>query len=1247
MAGVLAFALIISALRWWVLPEIGQHRANIEAQISRAVGQKVAIGDIQAGWRGLRPHLKLGQVVVHDRAGLPALGLEGVEATLSWRTLYALELRLHRLEISRPRLEIKRETNGMIFVSGIAVNDPTTRHDFGDWLLRQETIQINHAVIEWQDKLRNAPPLVLTNVGLRFEGLGRQHRFGLQASAPKELASTLDIRGDLRGASFERWQEWSGSLYANLGNTDIAAWQAWVDLPYRINQGHGGVQLWVELGAGRPKAVTGLVKLQGVKARLAKSLPELDLARLTGRLAWRELPRGFEMEARQIEVDAGAGRQFSSQAMRARYQAAAERELEQGEFHTSALDIAPLLALSDYLPLSDAQRSQLKAWSPRGIFKSIDMKWEGPPDAPKQYSFNGEFQKLGIHAVGKVPGFSNMSGTLQADEQGGKLKLVGKQATLDMPLVFRHLLQFSDLGAVAKWRIKNQRMIFELEKASFSNPHLSGNVTAVYETFPGVAGHLDLTGALTRGEGTAAYQYLPRVVGDETYLYLKDAILKGTSDDVRVKVKGRLDRFPFVDDREGIFQITAKVHNAALRYAPSWPQIEQIEAFLDFHGKRMTITASQGSILTTKLSKVKVTIPDLLIHDGILEIDGDAQGATANLLRFIEESPVAQMLDHFTQPLKAEGNGKLALSLRIPLLHLEKSKVAGSYQFTGNKIWLSAQGPMLDQAAGKIDFTDTSVTIPRITAQALGGPINLSVNTAPGGVVRVTANGRFSAVGLQQVYPHVLTQRLKGAADWAASIALRKKAANFTLVSNLVGLYSDLPYPLAKTAQESIPFKIERRFIDEQHDAVELNLGRILSANLLRDTNGEAAIVKKGRIKLGGAAAPVPTQDGVWVDGELDKLDADAWRSLAPTTANATSALPLSGVYLKVKVLDFLGRRVNNLNLNATAQRDTWQATLDSDEMQGGDIVWHERDGGKLVARFKQLTFPEASPPRGVPIAGGRDLDLPALDIVIDNAQLSQSKLGKLELLARKQGPDWRIERLRIVNSDATFNAEGMWQSWLEQPQTKLSMDLDVKDVGRLLARVGHPDRIKAGTAKLTGNLNWRGSPQDFNLATMSGDMKLEAARGQFLKVDPGVGKLLGLLSLQSLPRRLTLDFRDVFSEGFAFDNILGVMSVKQGTVTTNDFVMQGLSAVVSMTGTTDLVRETQNLRVKVVPGVGDSVSLVAFLGGPVVGLGAFILQKILKNPLGQMVAYDYAVTGTWDNPVATKIKAEGREFAP
>ncbi len=1241
----LAFFGVVVALRWWVLPEISQYRTAIEAQLSRSAGQKIAIGGIQANWRGIRPHLNLSQVVIHDKAGLPSLAFDGVEATLSWHTLYAFELRLHDLEIFRPRLEIRREANGLIYVSGIAVNDPNTPHGFGDWLLRQDSVHIHHASVEWRDNLRGAPPLVLTDVGLLLEGGGSRHRFGLLASAPAELASTLDVRGDLRGDSLDQWQTWSGSLYANLGDTNISAWSAWVDLPYRINQGHGGVQLWSAIKAGHPSVVSALVKLQGVKTRLGKNLPELDLARLTGRLSWRELPRGFEMEAKQIEVDAGSGRQFSSQSLLARFQVAEGKTPEQGEFHAATLDIAPLLALSEYLPLSDAQRTKLKEWSPQGRFKSLDLAWEGAHESPYKYSFKSEFQKLGIQAVGKVPGFNNMSGTMQADEQGGKLKLEGRQATLAMPLVFRHLLQFDDLSATAAWRIKNQRVSFDLDKAKFANAHLSGSVTATYQSSPGNAGHLDLSGALTRGDGREVYQYIPRVVGDDTYLWLKDAVLNGGSDDVRVKVKGALDRFPFDNDRDGIFQITAKVKDAALRYVPGWPQLDNIQAYLDFHGKRMDISAS-GEMLGTKLSRVKVVIPDLIPHEVVMEIDGEAQGATASFLRFIEDSPVGQSIDHFTQPMKAEGNGKLILSLRMPMLHLENSRVVGSYQFAANKIRMNAQGPMLDQAAGKIDFTDSSLTIPRITGQSLGGPVTITATPAPGGVVRVTAGGRFTAVGLQQAYPGVLTQRLKGGSEWSASIALRKTAANFTLVSNLTGLASDLPYPLAKTAQESMPLKFERRMLEGNRDGLDLSVGRALSAHLVRDTDGEEVTIEKGTVMLGGAPAPTPVRDGIWVDGELEKLDADAWRSLAPASGNSALNVPMGGVHLKIKALDFLGRRFSNLNLNAWTQRDTWQATLNSDEMQGGDISWREHDGGKLVARFKQLTFPEALPARGVPVAGGRDIDLPALDIVIENAQLKKINLGKLELQARKQGADWLIERLRMINPDATFNADGVWQSWLAQPSTKLNMELETKDVGKLLARAGHPDRIKSGTAKMSATLSWRGSPQDFNLASLSGEMKLDAHRGQFLKVDPGVGKLLGLLSLQSLPRRLTLDFRDVFSDGFAFDNMVGVMSVNQGVIKTNDFVMQGPAAVVTIIGSTDLAKETQNLRVKVVPGVSDSVSLVAFLGGPAVGIGTFILQKIFKDPLGQIVAYDYDVTGTWENPVVTKAKTETTEFA-
>jgi len=191
-----------------------------------------------------------------------------------------------------------------------------------------------------------------------------------------------------------------------------------------------------------------------------------------------------------------------------------------------------------------------------------------------------------------------------------------------------------------------------------------------------------------------------------------------------------------------------------------------------------------------------------------------------------------------------------------------------------------------------------------------------------------------------------------------------------------------------------------------------------------------------------------------------------------------------------------------------------------------------------------------------------------------------------------------------------------------------------------LLARVGHPDSVKGGNAKLKGQFTWVGSPTEFNYVTLSGLMSLDAHKGQFLKIEPGIGKLLGVLSLQSLPRRITLDFRDVFSDGFAFDDISGNVKVNQGIVSGNDFKMDGPAAKVTMSGDADLARETQNLRVRVVPLFGDTVSGAAtLLGGPIVGLAALLVQKALKDPIGQISAYEYSITGTWDNPVVTKLK--------
>jgi len=222
------------------------------------------------------------------------------------------------------------------------------------------------------------------------------------------------------------------------------------------------------------------------------------------------------------------------------------------------------------------------------------------------------------------------------------------------------------------------------------------------------------------------------------------------------------------------------------------------------------------------------------------------------------------------------------------------------------------------------------------------------------------------------------------------------------------------------------------------------------------------------------------------------------------------------------------------------------------------------------------------------------------------------------------------------VNPGGVLTADGKWNT--AAPQTQLNAKLEISDAGKVLARTGYPNTVKNGSGTVEGVFSWSGGPKEFSYAALDGTLKLDAGKGQFLKMEPGIGKLLGILSLQALPRHITLDFADVFSDGFAFDSITGSAQIKHGVLRTNYFRIDGSSAKATMQGQIDLDHETQNLRVRVLPTVGNTVSLLgAFAAGPVVGMGAFIVNKLLREPLDKLASFEYNVTGTWADPNVEK----------
>ena len=205
-----------------------------------------------------------------------------------------------------------------------------------------------------------------------------------------------------------------------------------------------------------------------------------------------------------------------------------------------------------------------------------------------------------------------------------------------------------------------------------------------------------------------------------------------------------------------------------------------------------------------------------------------------------------------------------------------------------------------------------------------------------------------------------------------------------------------------------------------------------------------------------------------------------------------------------------------------------------------------------------------------------------------------------------------------------------------------MQFQLELADSGALLDRLGTPNAVRGGKGNMQGQLAWLGSPLNPDVATMAGQFKVAIESGQFLRVDTGAARLLGVLSLQSLARRLTFDFRDVFQEGFAFDSFIGDVAIGHGVASTRNLVMRGVQATVLMEGSADIGRETQDLRVIVVPELNaGAASLAVALFNPVLGLGTFLAQLFLRQPMAEAGTREFRVTGPWADP---QVEAVARQ---
>ena len=1244
---LVAFAALVLWLRYDALPHVDRYRSDIVSSLEKSSGMAIKVKALSGGWGGLRPVVSLEGLEIADRAGRAAFQLERAEITLSWWALLGGRLRFHDVDFYRPDLVLRRGADGLIYLADKPVNEAGPGGDgaFTEWLLAQPRLSIHDATLTWRDDFAGAPEVRLSKVDIHVRKRLGEHRASLSAVPPAELAGRIDLRTEVSLVREGTHWRARGEAYGETLNADLARLRMHLPVPDTLRSGVGSLRVWVKFAPEGVNEVVADLRMRDAKAQLAADVLPLELAALSGRAIYQVKPTGFTFSTEGLRFRLPSG----VEGQPGRFSLA--RNVEPGqpprvEVGADGIDLKIAATLLDYFPIPREVKGQVLRFAPRGRIADLAVSWSD--DGAKAYAVKGRFENLAVNAVDTFPGVSGLTGSIEGTEAGGILQVTGTNSQFDLRTVFRAPLALATLDARARWKHVADGLEVEIEDARFSNADAEGRFSGTWRALRSAErkspGYADLKGTFSRASPSRAANYLPNTIAG-TREWLENAVQGGELTRASFELKGDLYDFPFGGDSPGHFLFEGDLRNARLRYHPSWPAVDAIDGTFRFENRRMEIVANSAAIFASRMKSAKAVIADLREKPPLLTIDTDIDTTGADSVRFLRESPLVNGPGAFTKVVAIEGPARFKMHMEYPLWGTDPLRVQGDYNFAGATASV-ARTLQLRDIKGRLSFTERGVRAPDLTGTLFGKPATLAMSNDADGRVLTAIEGGIDAQGLADYVPAPIVARLSGATTWKARVLSGARGTDVTLTSDLKGLASTLPEPGTKAAADARPLQIQIEGVGMEDEVATATLAGGVHWRSRRFGPGGADRWQVA-LKMGSPVGTELARDGLWLYGEVPTLDVDSWLEVfaakkpeaapAPSAGETRAGLELRGIHLSMGRVRYLSREFERITTELERNGAQWNGNLEG-PLVAGAVQWNPEGKGRVIARLARLAIPESKARPAATVATG-DPDLPVLDVSADRFDFRGKNLGRLELRAHHVGEEWRIDRLDIATDHAKFTSSGGWRRTGAGSLTTLAIKLDAENLNALMNQFGYGDYLKRGTGSLEGQLVWPGFPYDFATAILSGGFKVESRRGQFAKLDPGAGKLLGLLSLQSLPRRAMFDFRDVFSDGFAYDTIEGNVKIARGIMLTEDFEISGPSAFVSLSGEVSLPQETQALNMRVVPEVGEGMALAAtVLGTPVLGLSTLLVSKLLKNPFGKAVAYEYRVTGSWDNPVVTRL---------
>ncbi len=1240
---LVAVALLVGTLSQ-LLPVVEAHPEKVAAWLSERAGQPVAFDRLDTRWTRRGPLLQLDGLRIGSGNGVRVGQAEVLVALYSGLLPGAplTELRLRGLTLT-----LQRGDDGRWSVRGLPSAD--SGGDPLDALRRLGELQVIGGQLQI-DAASIGVQATIPRIDLRLRVDGKRLRLGAKGwihtdAAP--LTAVLDFQRD-RG---------DGQAWLSAEPADLAAWSSLLKFAgVQLRQGKGELSGWVQLRDHRVVAVTAEgeledVLLSGAPLQSATEAPSTGFKHLQLRARWKSSDDGWRLDAPLLRItDSG-----TPQVLDGLLLAGGKHFALQGK----QLDAGPLLRVA---ALSERLAPDLRRWlyQSQPKLRFADVSIVGDVGGPLRAE--GELLDASFNAVGKSPGLSGLSGRFEGDAQAVSLALQPHHLVrFDWPTGFGVLHELRLSGELIGWREGAGWQIGTPALRVQGRDYAADLRGSLWFQGDGTRPWMSLAAKIDDVPLTAAKGFWVRSSMSQAAVdWLDAALVDGTLRGGTGLAVGDLDDWPF-NDHDGRFEAGGHIDGGSIRFHHDWPVMRQMDADITFIANGFELQG-KGELAGVKVDRIQAGIADF--HESLLQVRAATVDDGSHLLSMLRQSPLQASYGETLDNLGVYGPAAVTFDLLEPLHHDGGAgRLKGTVDLRGAKLADKRWDLQFDNVRGKVEYGGNGFDAPAlqvrhqdregVLALRAGAPVRNAANAFEAELTAALDAGRLldRAPELAWLKPYV-----HGTSDWTVGVTLPKVATGsrvapptlLTLSSDMQGTRLQLPAPLNKPAGDTLPTTVQAA-LPMGSGRVDVAFGKLM-ALAARSDNGKTGV----QVTMGSDRVDhEPPADGLVVNGRTPSLDALEWISLARggDDPQDKDGLALKQVDVLADQLLLIGGRFPQTRLRLRPGADAVAVELDGPAL-AGNLQIPQADGATVSGQLDRVHWQPAKAAAvessDTPMAPMNPGKIPPLALDIEDLEFGAVKLGQTRLRTQPLADGLRVQELQIRAPKQSIDVQGQWRGMGAQARTEATVNLQTEDLGELMQRLSYGGQVRGGQGQMQLQAGWNAAPMAFSVAGLEGELSMNLRNGQLLEVEPGAGRVLGLLSVAQLPRRLMLDFRDLFSKGLAFNHAEGAVRFAGGMASTDKIAIEAPAANITIRGQTDLRSQQFDQTIDVNPRSGNLLTVVgAVAGGPVGAAVGAAANAVLGKPLGEIGSKTYKVTGPWKDPKVEVIDRDTPRTPP